>query len=59
MLLQSTGFDSPKQAGMQIGALKRGAFDAGDSQLSLGDGVDADAVHAALAALLAAEAAQA
>ena len=58
VLLQSAGFDSPKDAGMRIAALKRGEFDGADAQVALGDGVDADAVHAALAALAAAEAEQ-
>jgi tryptophanyl-tRNA synthetase len=56
VLLQSAAFDSPKDAGMRIAALKRGKFDGADAQVALGDGVDADAVQAALAALAAAEA---
>jgi len=56
VLLQSAAFDSPKDAGMRIAALKRGEFDGADAQVALGDGVDADAVQVALAALAAAEA---
>jgi tryptophanyl-tRNA synthetase len=56
VLLQSAAFDSPKDAGMRIAALKRGKFDGADVQVVLGNGIDADAVHAALAALAAAEA---
>ena len=41
---------------MRIAALKRGKFDGADAQVALGNGVDADAVQAALAALAAAEA---
>lgn len=56
VLLQSIGFDSPKDAGARVGMLKRGAFDVGDTRVAIGDGVSVDEVHAALAALLAAEA---
>jgi tryptophanyl-tRNA synthetase len=56
VLLQSAAFDSPKDAGMRIAALKRGQFDGVDAHVAFGEGVDADAVHAALAALAAAEA---
>jgi len=55
VLLQSAAFDSPKDAGMRIAALKRGEFEGADAQVALGDGVDADTVHAALAALAAAD----
>jgi tryptophanyl-tRNA synthetase len=55
-LLQSVGFDSPKDAGARVGALKRGSFDAADASVRIGEGVAAEEVHAALAALLAAEA---
>ncbi|MGH8076338.1 MAG: tryptophan--tRNA ligase [Lysobacter sp.] len=55
VLVQSTGFDTPKDAGQRIATLKRdGRLDRGDSMLSLGDGVEADEVDAALAALMAA-----
>jgi tryptophanyl-tRNA synthetase len=56
VLLQSAAFSSPKDAGTRIATLKRGEFDGADAQVAFGDGVDADAVHAALAALAAAEA---
>jgi len=56
VLLQSAGFASPKDAGSRIGALKRSGFDGPDDAIVLGDGVDADAVRDALAALQAAEA---
>jgi tryptophanyl-tRNA synthetase len=56
VLLQSAGFDSPRDAGVRIGALKREGFDGPDAALFLGEGVEADAVRAALAALHAAEA---
>ena len=54
-LLHSAGFDAPKDAGQRIAALKReGRLDRGDATLRLGEGVDADEVDAALAALTAA-----
>ena len=56
VLLQSAGFESPKDAGLYIATLKRGAFAGTDAQVVLGEGVDADAVQAAVAALAAAEA---
>ena len=56
ILLQSVGFDSPKDAGARVGALKRGSFDEADASVRIGEGVAAEEVHAALAALLAAEA---
>jgi tryptophanyl-tRNA synthetase len=59
VLLQSAAFDSPKDAGMRIGALKRGVFDENDGATRFGEGIDAARVHAALAALLAAEAGKA
>ena len=59
VLLQSAGFDSPKDAGVRIGALKRGVFDENDGATIFGEGIDAERVHAALAALLAAEAGKA
>ncbi|MFL6592157.1 MAG: tryptophan--tRNA ligase, partial [Luteimonas sp.] len=55
VLLQSSGFDSPKDAGARVGALKRGVFDADDRQVTLGDGVEAEEVQATLRSLLAAE----
>jgi tryptophanyl-tRNA synthetase len=59
VLLQSVGFDSPKDAGARIGGLKRGVFNRADADLRIGDGVMADEVQAALAAVRAAEAAKA
>jgi len=56
VLLQSIGFDSPKEAGARVGVLKRGEFDAADPSVRVGEAVSADEVHAALAALVAAEA---
>jgi len=56
VLLQSIGFDSPKDAGARVGVLKRGVFEADDASVAIAEGVSADDVHAALAALLAAEA---
>ena len=55
VLLQSDGFDSPKDAGQRIGVLKREGFDGADASLALAEGVAAADVHAALAALAAAE----
>ncbi|NUS39053.1 MAG: tryptophan--tRNA ligase [Lysobacter sp.] len=59
VLLQSTGFASPKDAGARIGALKRDGFAAADADVALGDGVDAVAVREALDAMRAAEEAKA
>ena len=56
VLLQSIGFDSPKDAGARIGALKRDGFAGSDDAVALGEGIDAEAVREALAALQAAEA---
>ena len=55
MLLQSRGFDSPKEAGQRIAALKRDGFAGPDADVALGEGSDAKAVAQALAALRAAE----
>ena len=49
-------FDSPKDAGARVGVLKRGVFDDTDASVRIGHGVAPEDVHAALAALLAAEA---
>jgi tryptophanyl-tRNA synthetase len=51
LLLQSEGFESPREAGQRIAALKRGELDA-----SLGEGADADAIRSALLTLRQAEA---
>ncbi len=54
VLLQSGGFDAPKDAGQRVAALKRdGRLDREDGTLRLGAGVDADEVDAALAELTA------
>jgi tryptophanyl-tRNA synthetase len=55
VLLQSAGFDTPKDAGQRVAALKRdGRLDRTDPMVALGDGVNADEVEAARAALMAA-----
>jgi tryptophanyl-tRNA synthetase len=59
VLLQSVGFDSPRNAGVRIGALKRGEFSGSDATITLGDGVDVASVQAALHALGVAEDAKA
>jgi tryptophanyl-tRNA synthetase len=59
LLLQSAGFDSPRDAGQCIARLKGGHYDASDPQLQRGEGVGEDEVHAALAALAEAEAGKA
>ena len=51
LLLQSAGFDSPKDAGNSIAALKREGRLLPDERHALGEGVDAADVDAALAAL--------
>ena len=57
VLLQSTGFDSPKDAGARVGVLKRGVFDEGATTSGIARRRHRpEDVHAALAALLAAEA---
>jgi tryptophanyl-tRNA synthetase len=56
VLLQSAAFDSPKDAGIRIAALKRGEFDGVGALVAIGEGVDGEVVQAALAALAAAEA---
>ena len=55
VLLQGGGFDSPKDAGQRIGALKRDGFDGVGPGLALGDGVAAADVQTALDRLAAAE----
>jgi tryptophanyl-tRNA synthetase len=59
VLLQSRGFDSPKDAGQRIAALKRDGFAGADADLALGPEADAAAVRVALDALRAAEEAKA
>ncbi|TAK39129.1 MAG: tryptophan--tRNA ligase [Lysobacteraceae bacterium] len=57
VLLQGRGFDSPREAGTRIAAIKRDGFDGADA--ALGEGVDAAEVAAALDAIREAEAAKA
>lgn len=56
VLLQSAGFQSPKDAGQCIAQLKREGFSEGGAQFALGEEVAAAEVSAALEALAAAEA---
>jgi len=53
VLLQSVGFDSPKDAGAHVAKLKRGEFEPTDPMVTIGPGVGADGIQAALAAMLA------
>jgi tryptophanyl-tRNA synthetase len=50
-LLVSRGFESPREAGERIAALKREGLDAPSDDVTLADGADMDAVRQALAAL--------
>ena len=59
VLLLSHGFESPRDAGQRLAALKRDGFGGHGSDLFLGDGVEAAEVQAALDALRAAEEAKA
>lgn len=54
VLLLSSGFDSPRDAGQRVAALKRDGFAGADADVMLGDGVDAATVASALAAMQAA-----
>ena len=56
VLLQSGGFESPKDAGARIGTIRRNGFAGPDDAVALGEGVDMEAVREALAALQAADA---
>ena len=56
VLLLSQGFESPRDAGQRLAALRRDGFSAAGGDLFLGDGVDPDEVASALATLRAAEA---
>jgi tryptophanyl-tRNA synthetase len=58
VLLQSAGFDSPRDAGQRIAAIKGGHYDASDPQVLCAEGVDEDDVRHALAALAEAETAK-
>jgi tryptophanyl-tRNA synthetase len=55
VLLQSTGFASPRDAGQRIAAIKQGEIGDGASDFALGDGVTDEEVNAALAAFVAAQ----
>ena len=59
VLLLSRGFDSPKDAGARIAALRRDGFAGADPDVALGEGADAAAVRTALDTLRAAEEAKA
>ena len=58
-LLQSAGFDSPRDAGQRIAALRSTGLVAADPQVALGQDVSEADVREALAALAAADAAKA
>ncbi len=55
VLLQSVGFDSPRDAGVRIASIKSGALDGDVTDFVLGEGVGSDEVNAALAAFVAAQ----
>ena len=55
MLLQSAGFDSPRDAGQRIAAIRRDGLSPGDVLVNLGADSSIADVEAALAALAAAE----
>ncbi|MDQ2702958.1 MAG: tryptophan--tRNA ligase [Pseudomonadota bacterium] len=55
VLLVSRGYDSPREAGQRVAALKRDGFTGPDADVALGDGIDAGSVVQALAAMHAAE----
>ncbi len=55
LLLQSDGFDAPRDAGQRIAALKRGDDAVDFTGLAMGEGIGGAEVRAALAALRAAE----
>ena len=59
LLLVSRGFDSPKDAGQRVAALKRDGFAGAGADVVLGEGVAGDDVARALDALRAAEEAKA
>ena len=59
VLLQSAGFEQPREAGQRIAALRREGFAGADAQLSLGAGVDIGEVRDALARLAVADEAKA
>jgi tryptophanyl-tRNA synthetase len=51
LLLQSAGFDSPRDAGQCIAMLRSGHYDASDPRLLRAEGIGEDEVQAALATL--------
>jgi tryptophanyl-tRNA synthetase len=55
VLLQSTGFASPRDAGQRVAAIKQGEIGDGASDFALGEGVSDEEVNAALAAFVAAQ----
>ncbi|MCC7097691.1 MAG: tryptophan--tRNA ligase [Thermomonas sp.] len=55
VMLQSIGFDSPRDAGARVAAIKHGEVGDAGSDFRLGDGVTADEVNAALEAFVAAQ----
>jgi tryptophanyl-tRNA synthetase len=59
VLLLSRGFESPKDAGARIAALRRDGFAGADADIALGNGADVAEVRAALGALRAADEAKA
>ncbi|WP_374249214.1 tryptophan--tRNA ligase [Thermomonas sp.] len=52
VLLQSIGFDSPRDAGVRLASIKQGALDDDGGDFTLGAGVSSDEVNAALAAFV-------
>ena len=54
VLLHSVGFDSPRDAGQRVAAIKQGEVGDAASDFRLGEGVTEDEVNAALAAFVAA-----
>ena len=54
LLLTSIGFDSPRDAGRRVAAMKEGALE-GHEDFQLADGVSSDEVNAALARFVAAQ----
>ncbi len=55
VLLQSVGFDSPRDAGMRIASIKQGEVNDAGNDFQLPEGVSSDEVNAALAAFVAAQ----
>ena len=53
VLLQSRGFDSPREAGQCVAAMKTGDLEGRGDDFMLGEGVDTEEVNRALAAFLA------